>query len=543
MRLQKQFKGSSDNHSGYVESSIPSTAISRSTRLRFVIVSVLSGVTLFVLGATLSSRSVLASSSGLASSPLKAQNVSYTMTTMVTETTVYLPIIQTAGNAPQDEDDKVVLDDEAIFVATDGDDAASGTRTQPLHTIQKAISQAKPGMTVYIRGGVYNQQIRIRNAGEVDKPITVTRYPGEEVIIDGQYELPPMPASGPVDCGETAESGCYNYGALVRVEADYITVRGLDIRHSQGVGILVKGATNVIIEENQIHDIRFAAVRMTEVQEILFQNNDVWGGGDFAPYTRAMGEHMWPVAVFADDASYITYRGNRIHNNWGEGLSTGRTNAHHITIEDNIIYDNLSAQLYIHRANNITAQRNFIYCTNDPAFWRNGKPSPAISVNNEQQFADDTDLVVSDVEVINNVVVGCGWSFAVWTTEPGPQNMRVAHNTFVNAVTNPGQDKETLAIALLRTTYENVFFEKNIILQETGTIAYVVNEGGLTLHSNLWSRQPPDAAGGNGDFVADPQLQNPNAQLVPGQVDINWYKPTASSPAVTNGIGPQEYLK
>ncbi|MEZ4619130.1 MAG: hypothetical protein R2867_26960 [Caldilineaceae bacterium] len=153
------------------------------------------------------------------------------------------------------------------------------------------------------------------------------------------------------------------------------------------------------------------------------------------------------------------------------------------------------------------------------------------------------DLVVSDVDVLNNVVIGCGWNFAVWTTTPGPQNMRVAHNTFVNAVTNPDQNKETLAIALLRTSYKNVTFENNIIHQANGTIAYVVNEGGLTMRKNLWSRQPSAAASGAGDIVANPQLQNPNAPLVAGQVNIDWYKPLATSPAVANQIGPQEYLR
>lgn len=460
---------------------------------------------------------------------------STTPTTTTTQTMVYLPLVQAA---PLEMDEEA-----AIFVGIEGSDAESGSRKKPVRTIQQAISLAKPGSTVYIRAGVYNEQIRIRNSGSAGKPITIAAYPGEQVIIDGQYTLPPSPASGPIDCGTTNNSGCYNFGALVRVEGSYITLRGLDIRRSQGVGIFVQNATNVIVENNKIHDIRFAPVRMTGVQQIVFQNNDVWGGGNFAPYSRPMGEHMWPVAVFADDASYITYRGNRIFNNWGEGLSTGRTNAHHITIEDNIIYDNLSAQLYIHRAKNIKAQRNLIYCTNNSAFWRNGKPSPAISVNNEAQFADKTDLVVSDVEVLNNVVVGCGWNFAVWTTTPGPRNLRVANNTFVNAVTNSGQTKETLAIALLRTTYQNVVFENNIIHQKDGTIAYVVNEGGLTLRKNLWSRQPPAGATGANDIVADPQLQNPNAPLVAGQVDINWYKPKSSSPAVAAKIGPYEYRR
>ncbi|MEZ4619131.1 MAG: hypothetical protein R2867_26965 [Caldilineaceae bacterium] len=66
--------------------------------------------------------------------------------------------------------------------------------------------------------------MRIRNSGSAGKPIIVTTYPGEQVVLDGQYVLPPSPASGPVDRGETKDSSCYNYGALVRAEGNYITL-------------------------------------------------------------------------------------------------------------------------------------------------------------------------------------------------------------------------------------------------------------------------------------------------------------------------------
>src|SRR2546421_675043 len=41
------------------------------------------------------------------------------------------------------------------FVAPNGKDTSSGTLDQPFESIQRAQQAAKPGDTVYLRGGVY----------------------------------------------------------------------------------------------------------------------------------------------------------------------------------------------------------------------------------------------------------------------------------------------------------------------------------------------------------------------------------------------------
>ncbi|MGA9162412.1 MAG: hypothetical protein WB297_16335, partial [Actinomycetota bacterium] len=45
------------------------------------------------------------------------------------------------------------------WVATDGDDAGSGTRDEPWATLQHAADAARPGATVYVRAGVYAQRV------------------------------------------------------------------------------------------------------------------------------------------------------------------------------------------------------------------------------------------------------------------------------------------------------------------------------------------------------------------------------------------------
>src|SRR5437764_1008648 len=71
------------------------------------------------------------------------------------------------------------------FVATTGSDQNPGTLAAPLHTIQKAASQAHAGDTVYIRGGVYRETVTPANSGAASAPITFTNYNNEIVTVSG----------------------------------------------------------------------------------------------------------------------------------------------------------------------------------------------------------------------------------------------------------------------------------------------------------------------------------------------------------------------
>ena len=60
-----------------------------------------------------------------------------------------------------------------LDVATTGKDTNAGTSAAPLKTVQAAINKAKPGTTIRIHKGTYNQQLIIRKSGTASAPITV----------------------------------------------------------------------------------------------------------------------------------------------------------------------------------------------------------------------------------------------------------------------------------------------------------------------------------------------------------------------------------
>lgn len=103
------------------------------------------------------------------------------------------------------------------YVALNGNDANPGTLTQPLATWQRAIDQAQPGDTIYLRGGLYrlqgSQGVSILNSGTPTSPIKLWAYPNETPILDA--------------AGLTAPGQLYG----IYLNADWWDLKGLEIRN------------------------------------------------------------------------------------------------------------------------------------------------------------------------------------------------------------------------------------------------------------------------------------------------------------------------
>ena len=75
-----------------------------------------------------------------------------------------------------------------FYVSTTGRASGTGSITDPVDwatAMFQAKSPAKPGDTLWIRGGTYRGPFETYLYGQSGKPITIRAYPGERVIIDG----------------------------------------------------------------------------------------------------------------------------------------------------------------------------------------------------------------------------------------------------------------------------------------------------------------------------------------------------------------------
>lgn len=74
------------------------------------------------------------------------------------------------------------------FVAVHGRDDAPGSRAEPWASVTHAMKHVAPGDTVFVRGGIYRQQVLLDGSagcasGTPGKPITIRSAPGEEACF------------------------------------------------------------------------------------------------------------------------------------------------------------------------------------------------------------------------------------------------------------------------------------------------------------------------------------------------------------------------
>jgi len=114
------------------------------------------------------------------------------------------------------------------FVSPTGNDANPGSLVAPFATLNKAQSVATPGQIIYLRGGTYllSSMIRITNSGTAGNPIQLLAYPGETPYFN--FSSQPY--------------GANHRGILFPTNANYWSVKGLEIGYAGDNGIKVEGS-------------------------------------------------------------------------------------------------------------------------------------------------------------------------------------------------------------------------------------------------------------------------------------------------------------
>ena len=410
----------------------------------------------------------------------------------------------------------------------------------PGQSLQTAVSNARSGQTVCVRGGTYVGQVQLKPA---QSGVTLIAYPGERPIIDGQNRYPVTTARN-------------RFPGLLHVTGSNIVVDGFDIRNSNARGVVVaqppkaSPLQNIVIRNNIVQNSREVGMVVTgasstlRVRNVLVENNVIYNN-----VLKNAGGAAGGSALTFVEAENSTARGNRIHHNYGEGLVADRFSSN-IVLEYNVTYDNRGANLYLINTQNPIVRGNYVFCTDDPIGWR-GKGSsyragPGLQVRDEDFRGGDSAPPPSSGQVIiNNIVVGCGSNFGVATQIAGGglNNALVANNSFINARGATATAVNNIEFEG-RASYRNSRFVNNIILQSVpgmgvrvqtsqGTPSFAT----FTISNNLYSQAPANGwpASEPGRIVGYPLLVNAvtplrNAIPAPGS-----YALAAGSPAIDRG--------
>jgi hypothetical protein len=70
--------------------------------------------------------------------------------------------------------------------APGGSNSAAGTVDAPYATAQKLSDSLSPGQTGCLRGGTYNEDLRVGQGGTAGSPVTIRSYPGERARVVGR---------------------------------------------------------------------------------------------------------------------------------------------------------------------------------------------------------------------------------------------------------------------------------------------------------------------------------------------------------------------
>jgi parallel beta-helix repeat protein len=402
---------------------------------------------------------------------------------------VYLPVVGKASLS-------------GYFVSPIGNDTNPGTEAKPWRTMNKAAKTLVAGDTVYVRAGTYTEAVNIAVSGTADKPISVMAYPGEQPVIDGNFQL----------------NG--NSNPLVYLKGNWIRFSGFEVKNSTYMGIEMWGQHDVV-------DHVFVHHHM---------NKGIWVEGDYGTVTDSqlwqnaydnlnnqLGEGSAALATARDKVDgttdYAILRNNVVWENWGIGIDSYESNG--TLIENNIVHDNAIGNIYVSDATNVICKGNFVYMTPGSATY--GKNSNFGIMLGDEKYTPAS----ANIQVINNIAYGNSWNF-LWShvrTPDGMHNVLIANNTFVNMM--PGQSSHG-NVEINNGSHVNVRFFNNIIIQDDSLyIADFNNNTGITFSRNIWSKTSKSVVLTNGDIVADAKLSRSGSPY-----DVQWYQLTSGSPAI-----------
>lgn len=117
-----------------------------------------------------------------------------------------------------------------FYVAPTGSDSADGSIGTPFRTIQKGMSNAQAGDTIYLRGGIYYNSTTIQppRSGLAGQVINLWAYPGESPILDFS--------------GQPYSSGSRG----IYLSKSYWSIKGLTVRFAGDNGIYITGQHNTV---------------------------------------------------------------------------------------------------------------------------------------------------------------------------------------------------------------------------------------------------------------------------------------------------------
>ena len=209
-------------------------------------------------------------------------------------------------------------------------DGNAGTSTSvPWLTVGKCVSTLVAGDTCQIRTGTYPEYLTINTSGTSGSRITYENYPGETPIIDGSGTATNQPT-------------VWSQPRLFQINADYITLRGLEIKNPCSIAINIpSGANFVYLIDLHVHDCYLACYYISGDDGQIINNHVHHAHDNIAPDDGGNADCISITGSAGDHADSWLIEGNNLHDCSDDGLDTwvsgGSPGGH--TIRHNLVHD------------------------------------------------------------------------------------------------------------------------------------------------------------------------------------------------------------
>jgi MYXO-CTERM domain-containing protein len=377
-----------------------------------------------------------------------------------------------------------------------------GSQAKPFRTIAAAKGGLKTGDTIWISNGVYAETVDFWHvaAGTAGRT-TVRAVAGHAPIIDG--------------------GGTSNF-VIQAGETHSMTFQGLTVRNATGTAFNFYKANDGQVIDCKTENVG-AGISFYFANKGYVANSDIYGG------------------INGKETDGTVLVGNKIHHSKAEGI-TLHADSKNCKYLSNIVYDNVSVNIYIDSASYMTVDGNLIYMTGTPASELAG-----IQLADES-YPNVTSPKLTDITITNNIILNTYHGIVFWKGHfPGQsalKNVTIANNTIVNSKAN--------GIVWDAGPHGGSSVRNNIFANQSGGVYLLLAKSttGVAVDHNLWyapGMSTPfnwgggsayDHAGwiaaaagqGAGDVLGDPKLVGAWTSTAAN------FKLAAGSPAIDKGV-------
>ena len=367
-------------------------------------------------------------------------------------------------------------------------------------TIQAAVNIVQAGDTITIKAGTYHERVYIETSGTKSNPIVIKNYQNDKVIIDG-----------------TGINWEGTWGGLFELSyCGYISVSGIEIRHSTHAGIFLDDAHHIVIKNTKTDDTFSSGIGVWGGRYVLISKNEV-------KLACNDGEQECISIVTSHHVDVIE---NEVHHtgpgtNGGEGIDV-KQGSHDVTVKYNHVHhiDNPDRPALYADASDLYTHHILFESNRVHDIGGNG-----VSV------ASELGGLLAHVTFVNNIIynnhdggmiIG-GWSGEDNVTSNPVEHINIINNTFYNTG-GDGIYVDNIYAKDIKI-YNNIIQSKN---QQESPISIKdgVNIAELDIRKNMVDSEPY-SYGQSSEVVADPLF----VDAVNGDFHLQF-----NSPAIDAGI-------